>query len=141
MLWIADVAMNRNSCINNPMNTVPLKSVGLGGDGDEIDAIEEVERVFGVTLDKADAQHWLTAGDVYSSLCRALPADSPVDGDTWDRFTEVLTFETGVDPQLIEKESPLLEHPFFWVQIANASPAVWIAIGASILAFMAWSFL
>ncbi|WP_397597984.1 hypothetical protein [Sphingorhabdus sp.] len=133
--------MNGNSCINKPTKIVPPNSVGLGGDGDEIDAIEDVERVFGVTLDKADAPYWLTAGDVYASLCRALPAEVPVDGDTWDRFTEALAYQTGVDPKLIEKDSPMLEHPFFWVQIADASLAIWITIGASILVLLAWSVL
>ena len=38
------------------------KSVGLGGDGDEIAAIDDVERAFGVKLDYADVSRWLTAG-------------------------------------------------------------------------------
>ena len=46
-----------------------------------------------------------------------------------------------MDPKLIVKDSPLLEYPLFWVQIANASAAVWITIGASILALVAWSLL
>ena len=121
-------------------NSAP-KSVGLGGDGDEICAIEDVERAFGVTLDKGDAQHWVTAGDLFLSLQKALSVEDRDDPETWVRFTEALVEGTGVDPMALEKDSPLLEHPLFWVQIANASPAVWIAIGASILAFMAWSFL
>jgi hypothetical protein len=123
------------------MRNVPPKSVGLGGDGDEIFAIEEVERAFGVTLDKGDAQHWLTAGDLFLSLCKALPAEVRDDGDTWVRFTEALAVETGVDPTAIERDSLLLEHPLFWVQIANTSAAVWIAIGASMLALVVWSLL
>ena len=55
--------------------------------------------------------------------------------------TEALACQTGVDPKLIVKDSPLLEYPLFWVQIANASAAVWITIGASILALVAWSLL
>lgn len=133
--------MNGNVCINNPMKVVVPKSVGLGGDGDEIHAIQDVERAFRVTLDKADAPHWLTAGDVYLSLCRALPADITDDGDTWVRFAKALTEGTGVDPKVIVKDSPLLEHPLFWVQIANASAAVWVTIGASIFALVAWSLL
>jgi hypothetical protein len=123
------------------MTAVTPKSVGLGGDGDEMYAIQDVESAFSVTLDKADAPHWLTAGDVYLSLCRALPADIRDDGNTWVRFTEALAYQTGVDPKLIEKDSPLLEHPLFWVQIANASAAVWITIGASMFALVVWSLL
>ena len=121
------------------MTVVLPKSVGLGGDGDEIHAIQDVEDAFGVILDKADAPHWLTAGDVFVSLCRALPTDIRDDGDTWVRFAKALTEGTGVDPKVIEKNSPLLEHPLFWVQIANASAAVWVTIGASIFALIIWS--
>lgn len=123
------------------MSNVPPKSVGLGGDGDEIFAVEGVERAFGVTLDKGDAQHWLTAGDLFLSLCNVLPAEDRDDSKTWVRFTEALAKETGVDPTAIERDSPLLEHPPFSVQIANASVAIWITIGASMLALVVWSLL
>jgi hypothetical protein len=106
------------------MSNVPPKSVGLGGDGDEIFAIEEVERAFGATLDKGDAEHWLTAGDLFLSLCKAFPAEVRDDSDTWVRFTEALAKATGVDPTALERDSPLLEHSLFWVQIANASAAI-----------------
>lgn len=117
------------------MNGDRPKSVGLGGDGDEIDAIEDVERAFGVKLDIADAHHWLTAGDVFSSLCRALPSDVRDDSHIWVRFTEALAYQTGVDPKVIEKDSPLLSEPLL---IANVSVAVWIIIGTGILALMVW---
>lgn len=121
------------------MSKSPPKSVGLGGDGDEIRAIEDVERAFGVTLDKGDAQHWVTAGDLFLSLQKALAAEDRDDPETWVRFTEALANETGVDPMALERDSPLLEHPLFWVQIANASAAIWITIGASILALVVWT--
>lgn len=35
-----------------------LSSLGLGGDGDEVNAIGDVEREFGVNLDKSDASSW-----------------------------------------------------------------------------------
>jgi hypothetical protein len=57
------------------METEAPKSVGLGGDGDEIAAITDVERALGVKLDYADAPHWRTAGDVFASICKALPAE------------------------------------------------------------------
>jgi hypothetical protein len=119
--------------------TLP-KSVGLGGDGDEIVAIDDVERTFGVNLDKADAARWLTAGDVFVSLCKALPADVRDDG-LWARFTEVLTEQTGVDPKVIEKDSPLLSQSRLWVHVANGSAAVWIAAAVGMLALVGWSLL
>lgn len=121
-------------------NSAP-KSVGLGGDGDEICAIEDVERAFGVTLDKGDAQHWVTAGDLFLSLQKALSVEDRDDPETWVRFTEALVEGTGVNPMALEKDSPLLEHPLFWVQIANASAAIWITIGASLLALVIWALL
>lgn len=45
-------------------------SVGLGGDGDEIVAVADVERTFGIKLEYAD---WFTAGDLFASVEKALP--------------------------------------------------------------------
>lgn len=115
-------------------------SVGLGGDGDEIVAIDDVERAFGVKLDKGDASQWHTAGDVFVSLCKALPADTR-DEDLWSRLAEVLTDQTGVDPKSIEKDSPLLSQSRFWVHVANASAAVWIAAAVAMLSLVAWALL
>jgi hypothetical protein len=122
------------------MNATLPKSVGLGGDGDEIVAIEDVERVFGVTLDKADAAQWQTAGDVFVSLCKALPAES-LNDELWARFAAVLTYQTGVDSKVIEKGSPLLSQSRLWAHVANGSAAVWIAVTVGILALIGWSLL
>lgn len=115
-------------------------SVGLGGDGDEIVAIHDVERAFGVKLDKAGAAQWHTAGDVFVSLCKALPADIG-DEDRWSRFAEILTDQTGVDPKAIEKGSPLLSQSKFWVHIANMSGAIWISAAMGMLALIGWALL
>nr|WP_314444007.1 hypothetical protein [uncultured Sphingomonas sp.] len=122
------------------MTATPSMSVGLGGDGDEIVAIDDVERAFGVKLDKADASQWHTAGDVFASLCKALPEDTRRE-DLWSRFTEVLTDQTGVDPTSIEKGSPLLSQSRLWVHVANASAAVWIATALGMLALVGWALL
>ena len=112
----------------------PFQSVGLGGDGDEIAAIEEVEAAFGVRLDYSDASNWLTAGDVYQALCRALPADEAAKPDLWDRFADALTRETGVDPKSIRAESTLLSQTRFWARLADANAVVWVlvVIGAAV---------
>jgi hypothetical protein len=86
----------------------PCNTVGLVGDGDEISALEEVEREFGVSLRKEDAPHWRTAGDLFASLVRVLPPEVTADRGTWERFTRALCRETGNDPELISKTSPLL---------------------------------
>ena len=90
------------------MKEESARSVGLGGDGDEVYAIQNVEKTLAVSLDYGDAPKWATAGDVYQSLLKALPAEEAVKPDLWDRFAAALCEETGVDPKTIRPESPLL---------------------------------
>ena len=122
------------------MSTAFPQSVGLGVDGDEIFAIDDIERAFGVKLDKADAAQWHTAGDLFHSLCNALPAESRTDA-LWARFAEVLTEQTGVDPRAIEKDSPLLSQSRLWIHTANGSAAVWIVVAVAMLAVIGRSLL
>jgi hypothetical protein len=112
-------------------------SVGLGGDGDEIAAIADVEHAFGVKLDYSDASRWLTAGDVFVSLQRALPGVERHAPDLWKRFATVLCAQTGVDPQTIELGSPLLSGSRFWRRIADALAVLWIAIVLGVIAVVA----
>ena len=111
------------------------KSVGLSGDGDEVAAITDVERAFGVKLDYADARQWHTAGDVFASLCKVLPPVERGKTDLWERFAAALSGETGVDPKAIEPDSPLLSDSSFWAQIASASAIIWIilAVGVAVI--------
>ena len=88
-----------------------LESLGLGGDGDEIDAIETVERCFGVVLDKTDAAGWVTVGDVFASLLRALPPDRRDRNSAWPPFCEAICEETGADPRKIGPGTLLLGLP------------------------------
>lgn len=113
-------------------------SVGLGTDGDEIAAIDEVEAVFAVTLDYADAPNWQTAGDVFRSLLNVLPTDIANAPDTWDRFATALTHETGVDPATITPDSPLLDEALPWRGLGNLSRmmAVLLIAGAAILVLL-----
>ena len=123
------------------MTDTPPKSVGLGGDGDEIVAIDDIERAFSVKLNKTDAAQWHTAGDVFVSLCKALPSDIRDDDGLWSRFAEILTDQTGVDPKAIEKDSPLRSQSRLWVHVANASAVVWIAAAVGMLALVGWALL
>ncbi|TMJ16502.1 MAG: hypothetical protein E6G94_04010 [Alphaproteobacteria bacterium] len=86
----------------------PLKTVGLGGDGDEVDAIEAVERHFGVALDYRDAPGWRTAGEVFRSLLAALPPDQRDLKDLWPIFAAIMCAETGADPSRVGPETLLL---------------------------------
>ena len=123
------------------MNAPLPASVSLGGDGDEILAIDDVERAFGVELDKADASHWHTAGDVFSSLRKALPVGASDDGELWARFIEALTQQTGVDPKTIEKDSPLLAQSLRCAHIANASAVICTVSSVGIFALAVWALL
>jgi hypothetical protein len=109
--------------------------VGLGGDGDEIDAIRNVEREFGVKLDTSGAGGWVTAGQVYMALCEALPPDAPVEG-RWDRFAAALASESGVDPKRLTVASPLIAPgyalPWWVIPVAVSSVIAWIAIQTAI---------
>lgn len=95
-----------------PENHPPL-SLGLGGDGDEMAAITEVERCFGIRLDYSDSRNWTAVGDVFAALQRALPADQAAAHDTWARFAAAISMETGVDASRITHETLLLgQHRF-----------------------------
>jgi hypothetical protein len=91
----------------------PPFSLGLVGDGDEISAIADVERHFCVRLDYVDSAGWTTVGDVFASLQRMLPAEQGAGYDSWLRFVEVISLETGVDPSRVVPETLLLEQDRF----------------------------
>jgi len=84
-----------------------LKTMNLVGDGDEVAAIEAVERAFGVVLDVARSSRWVTAGDVFDSLLDVLPPGS-LRADAWPRFTEALASENDVDAARITMDTRLL---------------------------------
>jgi hypothetical protein len=52
-----------------------LKSIGPGGDGDEVDAIERVEAEFEFLFDHDDRETFVTVGDVWRALLKELSLD------------------------------------------------------------------
>ena len=101
-------------------------SVGLGGDGDEILAVADVERAFSIKLDYGDAPQWLTAGDLFASVQKVLPEQQRENPEVWERFVVALCGQTGVNPKAIEPNSPLLSQSRFWARLADASAVFWI---------------
>ncbi len=95
--------------------------LGLGGDGDEIAAIEEVETAFGVRLDDSDAGNWSTVGDIHTALMRALSPEEAAKPDVWARFAEAISRETGVDPTRIGPDTDLLLASGGWGRVASAA--------------------
>jgi hypothetical protein len=123
------------------MEAHPVQSVGLGGDGDEIAAISEVEDEFGVKLDYTDAHNWHSAGDVYAALQKALPPGEADKPDTWKRFAKALCRETGISPSSISPESELLAESGIWIHVANGSGIVWSAIAIAAIVSIGWMLL
>jgi hypothetical protein len=119
------------------MDEGPPKNVGLGGDGDEICAVADVERAFGIKLDYADGPHWLTAGDLFASVERALPEEQRGDPEVWKRFAVALCGQTGANPEEIEPNSPLLSQSRFWARVADVSALVWITVVAGFVVAIA----
>jgi hypothetical protein len=52
------------------MTKLPKNSLGLGGDGDEIIFVEEIESAFGIRFQREDMDGCATVGDIYDALCR-----------------------------------------------------------------------
>lgn len=113
--------------LHQPLN------VGLGGDGDEIEAIGDVERASGATLDYAAAGSWITAGDVFEALLLTLPDRERDRPETWTKFAATLTGGTGVDPERIGPASPLLLPSRFWVRTYGVSATIWIIAAVGFL--------
>jgi hypothetical protein len=110
----AEFALLRRSQLLSGMPTdqdQTLETIGLGGDGDEVDAIAAVERHFGVNLHYEDAAGWETAGHVFASLLSALPADKREEPGLWPTFATILCGETGADPSRAGPDTLLLALP------------------------------
>ena len=88
-----------------------LKSLRLGGDGDEVEAIQNVEMEFGVCLDPTDAPNWVTVGDVYLSLLKVMPSHGTDDPSVWKRFCEAICRENGADSTLVGERTQILAPP------------------------------
>ncbi|MGC5798308.1 hypothetical protein J4O76_14705 [Sphingomonas sp. NFX23] len=94
-----------------------LDQLGLGGDGDEIEAIEDVERDFHVKIDTTTAIEWRTVGDVYNALLLVLPDYVKAQPTTWRRFCRALCQVTGDDPEAVGRDTILIGRP--WGVIAG----------------------
>jgi len=78
-----------------------LKSIGLGGDGDEVDAIERVEARFGIAFDHAACARFATVGDVWRALLRELESGG-AEAPRWPDFVRLLGEETVAEGELGE---------------------------------------
>jgi len=112
------------------------ENLGLGGDGDEISAIQEVEDEFGVHLDYTGAHTWSTVGDVYNALLAQLSPEEAERADVWDRFSRAICRETGISPLRISLESGLIAEDRLWISVGSGRRVIFVvAIVAAIIAF------
>jgi hypothetical protein len=84
-----------------------LHSIGLGGDGDEVVAIQLVEKRLGLQLDYSDAARWRTLGDLHGSIIQVRP-DLKGSRRAWRRMVVALCSETGINPRGAQPETLLL---------------------------------
>ena len=100
----------------------PLPHLSLAGDGDEVAAIEDVEREFGTMFVPNERPQWLTIGDVFNDLLTALGPDASDDATIWPRFCRAITLDTGDDPSTLVRETRFLMPD---VSIADRLRALW----------------
>jgi hypothetical protein len=81
-----------------------LRGIGLGGDGDEVDAIERVEARFGILFDHAVCEAFATGGDVWRALLKEMRLDEadPAAGAAWATMVWALGDETLDEAQCLE---------------------------------------
>ncbi len=114
-------------------------NVGLSGDGDEIAAVQEIEKEFGVTLDYSGAHGWSTVGDVYDALLKQLSSAEANNPNTWVRFATAICKETGIPPSSISRDSGMIAEDGMWVHVANASKFIWLVIVVGLAASLLWA--
>ena len=51
------------------------KSVGIVGDGDDVDVIEDFEATFEIIISDAEAESIVTLGEAYELICSKLPTN------------------------------------------------------------------
>ncbi|PKP92808.1 MAG: hypothetical protein CVT77_07525 [Alphaproteobacteria bacterium HGW-Alphaproteobacteria-16] len=85
-----------------------------------------------MTLDYSDAPTWHRAGDVYASLLRQLQPPVADDPMIWGRFAAVITDVSGVDPQSITPDSPLICDDQLWRGMGRTSAMLWVLLIAGV---------
>ena len=75
----------------------PHPNIGMVGDGDDVAAIEEIEKDFGVSFDRDGLERIRTLGDLFDILIGMRP---DLDRDeSWQRYTEASRSSAGRTPR------------------------------------------
>ena len=90
-----------------------LRSLGLGGDGDEVDAIEAVERALGIVFETQDCELFITVGDVWRAVIKEarLSSEEAEAEGLWSQMAKAISKESGVDPDRVSRDTLLLAEP------------------------------
>lgn len=84
-----------------------LPHAGLWGDGDEVEAIELIERRLCVQLRREEAPSIWTVGDLWDCLLKS-NENLKDDRRSWIKFVVALTAYPGLDPRQIGRETLLI---------------------------------
>ena len=74
--------------------STPPNTLGLGGDGDETDLLEDVERAFSIRLEQRDAERLISMGDL-EILLAAKRGNSAPSGKGWERLCKIAQVHSG----------------------------------------------
>ena len=94
-----------------------LHTIGLVGDGDEIEALQDAAERLGITLDHEDVRHWITVGDIYDSITRAHPSLNTHHG--WQDLCSALCEAVGSDPRRVTRDTILIQDTNIWKQFSD----------------------
>ena len=74
--------------------STPPDTLGLGGDGDEIDLLEDVEKTFSIRFEQKDVEDLTMMGDL-ENLLAAKRGNSALSGKDWERLCKIAPLPTG----------------------------------------------
>ena len=77
----------------------PLNTLGLGGDGDEVDLLEEVEKAFSILFDQKNVDELITMGDLEILIAGKRGSDAK-SGQDWERLCEIAENHSGSAGQI-----------------------------------------
>jgi len=76
-----------------------LNTLDLGGDGDEVDFLEDVEKAFSILLDQKNVEGMITMGDLEILVAGKRGSDTK-SGQDWGRLCEIAKIHSGQAGQI-----------------------------------------
>jgi hypothetical protein len=86
----------------------PLNDLGLWGDLDEVQAVEDAFKGIGLAPQWDDSPTWATVGDIWRSVRRIAP-EVAASSDAWDKFRQGIARETAVDWMRVAESTALFD--------------------------------